>query len=166
MTYRSESSGLLKKYQSQSYLAKNYGDLESELAKGIRTAEFPPWFLIRTYCPDCEEGCLAIKHEGKRHLVNEVAGRLSLHQCPYEIGPEEGQTEPTAEEEIDASERADIEQELVNQQYPDDPNVRDGDGEIRGGGWTDPGTEPRSFADPVYGYPDIPYVDPTRGNHR
>lgn len=50
----------------------------------------------------------------------------------YVIGPDEGHAEPTAEEEIDWHERADIEQEQKAHQWPDDP----------------------------YNYPDIPYVAP------
>lgn len=139
MTYRSESKGLLAKH-SGSWLDKNFDDLEADLAKGMHSGEIPPWFLIRTYCQDCDESCLAIRHKGKRHLVHEVAGRLSLHQCP----------QPAPEV------------------YPDDPEVRDGSGNLRGGGWTDAGDDQdrRQFDDPKYSfdYPDIPYVDPTQGN--
>ncbi len=140
MTY--PSKGLLAKYRSQNWLTKTFGDLEKELESGLPSAEMPPWFLIRTYCGDCNEGCLAIKHEGKRHLVVEVAGRLSLHQCPPPV------------EEV----------------YPDDPEVRDGSGDLRAGGWTDRGDDQdrRQFDDPKYSfdYPDIPYVDPTQGVKR
>jgi len=165
MTYHSDS--ILAKHAGLTWFDDTYDNFEPRLEAGeFPLAAIKPWFLIRTYCMTCDGPCVAIRYHGRRILLIDVEGFWRPHQCPYEIGPEEGQTEPTAEEEIDAQERADIEQELVNQQYPDDPEVRDGDGNIRGGGWTDPGTQPRSFGEPVFGYPDIPYVDPTRGNHR
>ncbi len=137
MTYLSK--GLLEKH-SGNCLDKNFDDLEADLAKGIHEGEIPPWLLIRTYCPDCDEGCLAINQHSKRHLVVANLGRLTLHQCPPAV------------EEV----------------YPDDPEVRDGSGNLRGGGWTDAGDDQdrRQFDDPKYSfdYPDIPYVDPTQGN--
>lgn len=159
----SRSESLLERYAGLNWFDENYSDFEERLEKGtIPIPGIKPWFLIRTYCTDCDEPCVAIRYHGRRIALVEGDGFWIPHQCPYEIGPEEGRDEPTPEEEIDWSERQDIEQELLTQTHPDDPNVRDGDGEIRGQDWSDPGTEPRSFADPAYSfdYPDVPYVPP------
>lgn len=42
----------------------------------------------------------------------------------------------------------------VEDVYPDDPNVRDGSGDIRSNGFYD------EYPDDPYSYPDIPYVAP------
>ena len=111
MTFHSK--GLLEKH-SGSWLDENFDDLETDLAKGMHKGEIPPWFLIRTYCSDCDEPCTAIRYHGRRILVHpsgtEQMGKFwIIHQCPPPV------------EEI----------------YPDDPEVRDGDGEIRALGWDD-----------------------------
>ena len=133
MTYHSE--GLLAKYGADNWLERNFGDLEPKLEKGIRAAEMPPWFLIRTYCEYCDEPCCSIRHRGERLLVVVVDDMIFLHQCPPPV------------EDV----------------YPDDPNVRDGDGNIRGGGWSDDTWgQPPDYSDPPYDfqYPDVPYVPP------
>ena len=134
--------GLLAKYQGDNWFDEQYHDFEGRLEKGlIPHVGIPGWFLIRTYCTDCDEPCTAIRYHCRRMLLvpsgtTQMGKFWVIHQCPhpYDIGPEEGQIEP---DEIDAQERADIEQELLNQQWPDDPCVRDGDGNIRYGGFDD-----------------------------
>jgi len=128
MTYRSEQDqertyarravralGLLVKYQGDNWFDDTYDHFEDRLERGlISHIAIPGWFLIRTYCTDCDEPCTAIRYHGRRILVHpsgtEQTGKFwIIHQCPP----------PT--EEI----------------YPDDPEVRDGDGEIRALGWDD-----------------------------
>jgi hypothetical protein len=99
--------GLLEKYRKQSWLARNFDDLEADLEKGMHSGEIPPWFLIRTFCTDCDEECLAIRHQGKRHLVHEVSGRLTLHQCP----------QPVDQRQDDWTD----DQDRRHDQFPDDP---------------------------------------------
>lgn len=146
-----QSESLLEKYAGLNWFDETYDNFEARLERGeFPVAAIKPWFLIRTYCVDCDAPAVAIRYHGRRLLLIDVEGYWRPHQCPYEIGPEEGRDEPTPEEEIDWSERRDIEEEQLKlNQWSDDT-------------WG----EPRSFADPVFGYPDIPYVDPTRGNHR
>lgn len=162
-------TGILAKHASDNYFDARWKDFESELDNDrVSMASIPTYFLIRTRCETCDEEATAIKYHGRRILIVPNGNLWQNHQCPqkYQIGPEEGHAEPTPEEEIDWQERADIEQEMLTQTHPDDPCVRDGDGEIRSGGWSDPSSQPRSFADPVTGYPDIPYVDPTQNTRR
>lgn len=137
MTYLSEN--LLEKYAGLNWFDETYSDFEPRLERGeIPVAGIKPWFLIRTYCTDCDEPALAIRYHGRRILIIANGERFIPHQCP----------DPTP------------------QVYPDDPEVRDGSGDIRGGGWHDDKKYDEEFADDPYAYPDIPYVDPTRGNHR
>ncbi len=140
---------ILEKHAQDNYWDKHWDEFESHLeTTGIRAKGVPAYLLIRTRCESCDEEALCIKYHGRRILVVHVIDRLVMHQCPvntrFEIGPEEGQTEPDPNQET----------------YPDDPNVRDGSGRIRNGGWHD------EYPDDPYSYPDIPYVDPTRGVKR
>ncbi len=135
----SRSESLLEKYAGLNWFDDTFSDFEPRLERGeIPVAGIKPWFLIRTYCTDCDEPALAIRYHGRRILIIANQEFFIPHQCP----------DPAAEV------------------YPDDPEVRDGDGRLVAGGWTDPGPEPDPFNDDPYVYPDIPYVDPTRGNHR
>ena len=136
--------GILEKHAYDNYWDKHWDEFESHLeTTGIPIKGVPAYLLIRTQCTSCNEDALCIKYHGKRILVVPAIERLVIHQCPfpaYEIGPDEGHPEPEV--------------------YPDDPNVRDGGGEIRSGGWFD------EYPDDPHSYPDIPYVDPTRGVKR
>jgi len=148
MTYPSEyiargvrACGLLAKYQGENWYDTEFHDFIGALEGGrVHHIRIPGWLLIRSRCTDCDEEVTAIRYHGRRICLvptgtQQMGKYWVIHQCPhpYDIGPEEGQIEP----EIDWQERADIEQELLTQQYPDDPCVRDGDGEIRYGGFDD-----------------------------
>ena len=126
---------ILKKYADRNHYDSTYDDFVGRLERGqIGVAMLKSWDLYGSECVTCEEKVTAFKYRGQRYDLHHVGGFWVIHQCPP----------PT--EEV----------------YPDDPNVRDGDGRIVGGGWTDPGPEPDPFNDDPYNYPDIPYVDPTR----
>jgi len=152
---------ILRKHAKDNYFDLRWSDFESALDNGqVHHGAIPSYFLIRTSCMSCDADSTAIKYHGNRILIDPNGNTWERHKCRPVIGPDEGHAEPTPEEEIDVHERADIEQELLNATHPDDPNVRDGSGNLRSGGWHD------EYPDDPYNYPDIPYVDPTRGNHR
>ena len=153
--------GILSKHAGDNYFDARWNNFEEELDAGrVTDKSIPTYFLIRTRCENCDEEATAIKYHGRRILIWLNGNVWENHQCPAQIGPEEGHAEPTPEEEIDWSERQDIEQELLTQTHPDDPCSRDGSGNIRSGGWHD------EYPDDPYSYPDIPYVDPTQNTRR
>ena len=127
---------ILQKYADRNWYDRHMDDFAGKLEAGrIKASFLLPWDCYGSECGTCEQKVIAFKYRGTRYDLHETSdGRLIVHQCPPPV------------EDV----------------YPDDPNVRDGDGNIRDGGWSDPGTEPDSFADDPYNYPDIPYVDPTR----
>ncbi len=131
--------GILQKHADDNYYTRTFDNFVERLERGELPTKALLWFdLYGSECADCEQKVTAFKYRGDRyhlHLTGpKDARRWIVHQCP----PYEGEI------------------------YPDDPEVRDGDGRIVGGGWTDPGPEPDPFNDDPYNYPDIPYVDPTR----
>ena len=135
--------GILSKHAKDNFFDARWKDFEAELDAGrISTKAIPGYFLIRTRCLDCDEDCNAIKYHGRRLLIIPNGEFWINHQCP-----------PPVEDT-----------------HPDDPEVRDGSGNLRGGGWTDRGDDQdrRQFDDPKYSfdYPDIPYVDPTQNTRR
>ena len=155
--------GILEKYADRNWYDRHLDDFPVKLEAGqVSTKMLLPWDTYGSECVTCGESVIAFKYRGQRYDLHELGSKVIIHQCAaqhYEIGPEEGWPEPEYGERDDILE---AQAEARGEIYPDDPEVRDGDGNIRSGGWSDPGTEPRSFADPVYGWPDIPYVDPTR----
>ena len=135
--------GILEKHSKDNFFDARWDDFEGMLDKGnISAKAIPGYFLIRTRCTDCDEECNAIKYHGRRLLIIANGDSWINHQCPPPV------------EEV----------------YPDDPEVRDGSGNLRSGGWTDRGDDQdrRQFDDPKYSfdYPDIPYVDPTQHTRR
>ncbi len=127
--------GILKSHADNNWYDRTFDNFVERLERGrIGVAMLRSWDLYGSECIDCEEKVTAFKYRGQRYDLHHSGGFWVIHQCP-----------PSAPEI-----------------YPDDPNVRDGDGNIVGGGWSDPGTEPDPFNDDPYNYPDIPYVDPTR----
>jgi len=141
--------GILKKHAEDNYLDNTYDNFEERLGLGnFPVRAIPPHLLYGSRCVTCDEEVTALRYRGRRIDLIIVMGNWALHQCPNE--PEYGERDDILEAQAEA--RGEI--------WPDDPNVRDGDGNIRDGGWTDPGTEPRDFPDDPYMYPDIPYVPP------
>ena len=132
-------SGILEKHADDNWYTRTFDDFERRLEAGKL-----PINAIRAFdcygaeCPDCGEKVTAFKYKGGRYLIH-ASDHWYIHQCPDPTGNGAGGG------------------------WPDDPNVRDGNGDIVAHfDWSDEGTEPRSFADDPYSYPDIPYVDPTR----
>lgn len=125
--------GILKKHGDNNYLDNTFDNFEPRLERGeMHISALPGYLLYGSRCTDCDEEVTALRYKGRRILLHANGEKWIIHQCPPPV------------EEI----------------YPDDPNVRDGDGRIVGGGWTDPGPEPDPFNDDPYMYPDIPYVPP------
>lgn len=126
MTFPSES--LLEKYARQNYLDKTWGDFERALERGeIRAGEIPPSFTYGSECVTCEEKTIKVKYRGRTIDTHIVSGTYILHQCP----------------------------QYVDECWPDDPEVRDGSGNLRTADWSDD-------TDRVRDYSDDPY-DPTEG---
>lgn len=69
----------------------------------IAVGQIPGWKTIRTYCETCNESCYAIRHRGERIVIQTNGNRWIIHQCPH---PQD------------------------QRDYPDDPDQRDGDGEL------------------------------------
>lgn len=127
--------GILSRHGNDNVLDNKFDNFEERLTRGsLRCEDIPVWLLCGSVCMDCDELVTALRYKGRRILLNRASGMWILHQCPhpFDIGVEEGHPEPTAEEEIDWSERKDIEEEMKREQWPDDP----------------------------YNYPDVPYVVP------
>jgi hypothetical protein len=112
---------ILKKYASDNYLDRTFVQFVHSLEQGrIGHTDIPGWMLIRSACVTCDEPVTALRHRGVRYELvasgtEHMGKNWVIHQCPLP--------------EIDAQERADIEQEMRSQHWPDDPDQRDGDGE-------------------------------------
>ena len=126
-------SDILRRHATENFFDRTWDRFEERLEKGAFShAAFPGWMLIRSYCTDCNEDVTVIKYKGRRiQLVpsgdEQMGKRWVIHQCPYpqDREPEYGERDDILEAQHEA--RGEV--------YPDDPNVRDGDGNIRGGGW-------------------------------
>ena len=131
-------SDILKRHATENFFDRTWDRFEERLEKGkFSHTAFPGWMLIRSYCTDCNDEVTVIKYKGRRiQLVpsgdNQMGKNWIIHQCPQRTA-----TPPQPSPE-DYGERDDIleaRHEARGELFPDDPNVRDGDGEIRGGGW-------------------------------
>lgn len=91
-----------------------------------------PWDTYGSECPDCEEKVIAFKYKGERYDLHVASGRYIIHQCP----------------------------QYVEECWPDDPNVRDSDGNMRSADWSDDTDRVRDLSDDEWKYPDVPYVAP------
>jgi hypothetical protein len=126
---------ILKKYAADNFFDRTWPNFLTLLERGkFSHTAFPGWLLIRSACMTCDEDVTVIKYHGERYQLvpagpSQMGKNWVIHQCP--------QPEP----EIDWHERADIEQELKSESWPDDPEVRDGDGNIRQGGFNDGHTD-------------------------
>ena len=148
---------ILKKYADRNHYDSTYDDFVGRLERGqIGVAMLRSWDLYGSECVDCEEKVTAFKYRGQRYDLHHSGGFWIIHQCPnlHTLSPvNAGKPEPDYGE---ADDIAEAQAEAKGEIYPDDPNVRDGGGNIRSGGWFD------EYPDDPYNYPDIPYVDPTR----
>lgn len=127
--------GILKNHSDDNYYVRTFDDFIGRLERGeLPIKALLPWDTYGSECIDCEEKVIRFKYRGERYDLHQNSGRWIIHQCP----------QPT---EI----------------WPDDPNVRDGDGNIRMDDWSDDQDRRHDqFPDDPYNYPDIPYVDPTK----
>lgn len=123
---------ILRKHLDDNFYTRKFDDFVGRLERGeLPFGALLPHDCYGAKCPTCDEDVVAFKYRGERYDLHEIVGRWIIHQCPQ---PED-------------------------ECWPDDPNVRDGDGNIRGGGWSDDTwAEPQDFADDPYNYPDVPYA--------
>ena len=138
-------SDILKRHATENFFDRTWDRFEERLEKGkFSHTAFPGWMLIRSACLDCDADVTVIKYKGRRiQLVpsgdNQMGKNWIIHQCPhpqkYEIGVEEGHPEP---EYGDRDDILEAQRDARTEIYPDDPEVRDGDGEIVAHfGWPD-----------------------------
>ena len=87
MTFHSDV-GILHKHAQSNWFDETYLHFERQLELGrIAHTAIPGWFLVRTYCVDCDESCTAIRYHSRRILLQpsgtEQLGRhWVIHQCP------------------------------------------------------------------------------------
>ncbi len=137
-------SGVLKKHAEDNHYTRTFDDFERRLEAGkLPVAALRSWDCYGARCPLCDESVTAFKYKGERYYLHNTAqlpdrpATWYIHQC----------------------------RPPVEDVYPDDPNVRDGNGDIVAHfDWSDDQDRrhDQDYPDPPYGYPDIPYVDPTR----
>ena len=130
-------SDILKRHATENFFDRTWNNFEERLERGaFAHTAFPGWLLIRSSCTDCDDDVTVIKYKGRRiQLVpsgdEQMGRRWVVHQCDnptkYEIGPDEGHPEPEYGERDDILEAR---HEARGEVYPDDPNVRDGNGDI------------------------------------
>lgn len=121
--------GILKKYSQENWHTREHGpDFLAKLERGeLGHGDLSYHSTYGSECPDCEEKVIAFKYLGQRYDLHFISGRYIIHQCPPYI---------------------------VDECWPDDPNVRDSDGNIVE--WSDESwAEPRDYSDDPY--------DPTEG---
>ena len=138
-------SGIIKKYATENFFDRTWDNFEHRLERGqFSHAAFPGWLLIRSACLDCDEDVTVIKYKGRRiQLVpsgdNQMGKTWVIHQCdPRNLpdshkpaNPDDRPDYGTVDDILEAQ------HEARGELFPDDPNVRDGDGNIRSGGWDD-----------------------------
>ncbi len=137
-------SDILKRHATENFFDRTWSNFEERLERGaFAHTAFPGWLLIRSRCVDCDDEVTVIKYKGRRiQLVpsgdEQMGKRWVIHQCPElcpecggpvhaVIGPDEGHPEP---EYGEADDIAAAQTEARGEVYPDDPNVRDGNGDI------------------------------------
>ena len=95
--------GILKNHADDNYYVRTFDDFLGRLERGdIPLGALLPWDTYGSECIDCEQKVTAFKYRGERYDLHVNGDRWIIHQCP------------PSEPEI----------------YPDDPNVRDGNGDI------------------------------------
>jgi hypothetical protein len=135
-------SDIIKRHATENFFDRTWPNFMELLERGAFShTAFPGWLLIRSYCVTCNEPVTAIKYHGDRYELvpsgtEQMGTRWVIHQCPSgtleKIWHEQGQPEYGEAEDI-----AEAQQEAKGEIWPDDPNVRDGDGNIRDGGFGD-----------------------------
>lgn len=126
-------TGILEKHANDNWYTRTYDDFERRLEAGkLPIGALRSWDCYGARCPLCDESVTAFRYKGERYYLHNNNKTWYVHQCPDPNGIGAGGG------------------------WPDDPEVRDGDGELRSAGWFD------TYPDDPYSYPDIPYVDPTR----
>ena len=119
-------SDILKRHATENFFDRTWSNFEERLERGAFShAAFPGWLLIRSYCTDCNDEVTVIKYRGKRYQLvpsgdEQMGKRWVIHQCKH----------PQDEEYGERDDRLEAAAEARGEIYPDDPNVRDGSGDI------------------------------------
>ncbi len=82
----------------------NIINFEDQLNLGrIKVSRIPTQYVVRTYCPDCNEACNAIRYHGYRLLIVAVANTWVAHQCPQPTEPRQNDNQAGTEQQHDGS---------------------------------------------------------------
>ena len=141
--------GILKKHAGDNFFDSTWDNFEERLERGAFShAAFPGWLLIRSSCLTCDASVTVIKYHGRRiELVpsgdEQMGRRWIIHQCPPEVLDQHGADSDEVERQQsmtwrdkpepeygEADDIAEAQAEAKGEIYPDDPNVRDGNGDI------------------------------------
>lgn len=133
-------SDILKRHATENFFDRTWDNFEHRLERGqFSHAAFPGWLLIRSYCTDCNESVTVIKYRGKRYQLvpsgdNQMGKNWVIHQCPqptcHTCDAPLGFDDKPEPEYGEADDIAEAQAEAKGEIYPDDPNVRDGNGDI------------------------------------
>ena len=122
-------SDILKRHATENFFDRTWQNFEERLERGaFAHTAFPGWLLIRSACLDCDADVTVIKYHGRRiQLVpsgdNQMGKNWIVHQCKH--------AHPDPEHEYgERDDRLEAAAEARGEIYPDDPNVRDGNGDI------------------------------------
>ena len=78
--------GILEKHAADNFFDRKWWQFEEQLEQGrIPIGGIPGGMLIRTACPDCDTGTMAIRYRGRRILIDPGAKTWDMHQCPYQM---------------------------------------------------------------------------------
>ena len=128
-------SDILKRHATENFFDRTWSNFEERLERGaFAHTAFPGWLLIRSACLDCDEDVTVIKYRGKRYQLvpsgdNQMGKHWVIHQClhPQDVT---GEYQANLEDYGDRDDRLEAAAEARGEIYPDDPNVRDGNGDI------------------------------------
>ena len=147
-------SDILKRHATENFFDRTWDRFEDRLERGqFAHTAFPGWLLIRSACTDCDADVTVIKYKGRRiQLVptgdNQMGKHWIIHQCPETchtcdapLGFDQDehadgdaladQWKDSLDDEYgEAEDIAEAQAEAKGEIYPDDPNVRDGNGDI------------------------------------
>ncbi len=120
-------SDIIKRHATENFFDRTWSNFEERLERGaFAHTAFPGWLLIRSRCVSCDDEVTVIKYRGRRYQLvpsgdEQMGKRWVIHQCRHpQDEPEYGEADDIAEAQAEAK----------GEIYPDDPNVRDGNGDI------------------------------------
>jgi hypothetical protein len=136
-------SDILKRYATENFFDRTWPNFMELLERGAFShTAFPGWMLIRSKCVTCNDDVTVIKYHGERYELvpsgdEQMGKRWVIHQCAQPQRDGEADDYGFVPDYGEADDIAEAQQEAKDEIWPDDPEVRDGDGEIRSGGFGD-----------------------------